>query len=113
MRVTPVESSQSHGPIEGFHQTVFGQFRTLRMAVVDRLKVRLEDMPVDHPFTPWLVKHVAWLINRLLIHDDGLTSYQRRFKQDSTLSLIEFGEMVHFRPQGVHAPKKSDPQHQL
>ena len=42
MRVAPTGSSQSQGSIERFHQTLFGQFRTLRVSLLERLQLRSE-----------------------------------------------------------------------
>ena len=46
---------------------------------------------------PWMIRHAAWLINRYLIHSDGLTSYQRRWERDYKHAICEFGETVLYR----------------
>ena len=48
---------------------------------------------------PWIVKHATWLLNRYRIHDDGLSSYQRRFKQQSMIGITEW-KTVYFKAQG-------------
>ena len=57
---------------------------------------------------PWIVKHSTWLRNRLLVHDDGLSSYQRRFKQQSMFGIAEFGEATYFKAHGRHHVAKAD-----
>ena len=49
---------------------------------------------------PWVVKHGEFLLNRYLIHADGLTSFRRRWDKDYTSGLCEFGECVLFRTPG-------------
>ena len=64
---------------------------------VNRLQLQPPDLPVNHPFMQWIVKRASWLLNRFLIHDDVLSSYQRRFKQPSMIGIAEFGETVNFK----------------
>ena len=79
MRTAPMKSSQSQGSIERFHQTMFSQIRTMRSALASRLGMEIKDIQITAPVMTWLVKHAVWLLNRYLVHDDGLSSYQRRF----------------------------------
>ena len=51
----------------------------------------------NHPLMPWMIRHAAWLINRYLVHSDGLTSYQRRWERDYKHAICEFGETVLYR----------------
>ena len=51
----------------------------------------------NHPLMPWMIRHAVWLINRYLIHSDGLTSYQRRWERDYKHAICEFGETVLYR----------------
>ena len=86
-RVAPVGSSQSQGSVERWHRHLFSQVRVLRLALAKHLQIEIKDIQVHHPIVPWIVKHASWLLNRYLVHDDGLTSYQRRFKQQALPGL--------------------------
>ena len=76
VRQTPTYSSNSQGSVERFHRTLFGQVKSLR----EQVKASYNNHMIgnNHPLMPWMIRHAAWLINRYLIHSDGLTSYQRR-----------------------------------
>ena len=101
--------SQSQGSIERLHQILFGQIRALRLALCLKFKIDLQALPIEHAAVPWMVKHSAWLLNRFLVHDDGLTSFQRRFHQAALPGLVEFGEQVYFKAHGRRATAKADP----
>ena len=45
-----------------------------------------------HAIVPWLVKHIAYLLNRYATHADGNTSYFRRWNKDRRA----FGETVQY-----------------
>ena len=57
---------------------------------------------------PLIVKHATWLLNLYLTHDDGLSSYQRRLKQQSMIGVAEFGETVYVKTQGKHDAAKAE-----
>lgn len=108
VRVAPTSSSKSQGSIERHHQTLFAQIRTLRLALTERLQVEDSTLKVDTSIFPWMVKHAAWLLNRFLVHDDGLTAFQRRYDKGAPPGLAEFGEMTLFRVSGRHHTAKAD-----
>ena len=60
-------------------QTLFGQSRTLRLQLQERIRT---DINSNHCIFPWIVKHSQFLLNRYLTHEDGHTSYFRRWKRD-------------------------------
>ena len=95
VKETPTYSSNSQGSVERFHRTWFGQFKSLREQVKGSYKNHMIDK--KHPLMPWMIRHAVWLINRYLIHSDGLTSYQRRWERDYKQAICEFGEMVLYR----------------
>ena len=109
LRVAPVGSSQGQGVIEGFHQTFFAQVRTIRIGLTTRLELGQEELQVDHPIFPWIVKRSVWVLNRFLIHDDGLSSFHRRNGKGPLPGLAEFGEKVFFKAHGKHFTAKADP----
>ena len=52
-----------------------------------------------------MVRHAAWLLNRYLLHADGLTSYQRRWGRNYSSALCEFAETIQYRDPGHHKMK--------
>ena len=52
-----------------------------------------------------MVRHAAWLLNRHLVHSDGLASYQRRWGRSFESGLCEFAEAVQFRDIGKQTAK--------
>ena len=108
MRVAPTGSSQSQCSVERRHQTLFSQVRALRLALAQRLQVPLQYFPVTHP-THSMDGKTCYVVTPLfLLHDDGLPSCQRRFKQEPTVGIAESGEMVLFKAHGKHDVAKSD-----
>ena len=97
IRATPKDWKQAHGSIGKMQQTLFGQSRTLRLQLQERIRT---DINSNHCIFPWIVKHSQFLLNRYLTHEDGHTSYFRRWKRDYQGSLCEFGETVLFRMPG-------------
>ena len=108
-RVAPTGSSESQGAIERFHQTLFGQIRVLKIALMARYEIPSVDFHIDHFAYPWLVKHSNWLLNRHLIHDDGKTAVERRWGSPSQLPVCEFGEALLHRVHGRQFVSKGDP----
>ena len=92
VRQTPTYSSNSQGSVERFHRTLFGQVKSLR----EQVKASYSNHMIhnNHPLMPWMIRRAAWLINRYLVHSDGLTSYQRRWERDYKHAICEFGETV-------------------
>ena len=78
-------------------QTLFGQSRTLRLQLQERIRAETKS---NHCILPWIVKHSEFLLNRFLTHEDGHTSCFRRWKKDYQGALCEFGETVLLRMPG-------------
>ncbi|MCP4195181.1 MAG: hypothetical protein GY768_31660, partial [Planctomycetaceae bacterium] len=93
-RLSPIYSSASQGSVERFHQSLAAQCRVLKIGVQREYKIVLS---VKHPISPWLMKHACRLLNRFQQHEDGLTSYQRRWGKTCPLPLCESAEQVLFR----------------
>ena len=53
-------------------------------------------------------RHDTWLLNQYLIHDDGLSAYQRRLKQHTMMGIARLGETVDFKSHGKHDVAKTD-----
>ena len=76
VRQSPTYSSQSHGSVERFHRTLVGQMRALVQQVPTNYDINITN---KHPILPWIVRHAVYLLNRYAVHNDGQTSYQRRW----------------------------------
>ena len=94
VRRSPVESSQSQGSVERWHQTLAGQVRTLRSRLVENSGMQLK---YDIPLSVWLMKHACLTLNRFLVHADNLASHERRWGKGHELLMCQFGECVNLR----------------
>ena len=94
VRQSPAYSSQSQGSIERFHRTLFNQVRTLTAQL--RSNYKLNNISINHPIMPWVIRHAAYLLNRYAIHNDGKTSYFRRWNKEHKTPLCEFGETIQY-----------------
>ena len=92
VRQAPAYSSQSQGSIERFHRTLFNQVRTLSAQLRNNYKLNI--ISINHPMMPWVIRHAAYLLNRYAIHNDGKTSYFRRWNKEHKTPLCEFGETI-------------------
>ena len=106
IRQSPAYSSQSQGSIERFHRTLMGQVRALVQQVTTSYNLTLS---VQHPVMPWIVRHAAWLLNRYAMHNDGQTSYQRRWQKDHKAPLCEMAETVQYMIPTTKAQPKMEP----
>ena len=94
IRATPKNWKQTRESIDKMHLILFEQSRTLRLQLQKRLRTEVDS---NHCIFPWIVKHSQFLLNRFHTHEDGHTSYFRRWKRDYQEPLCEFGETVLFR----------------
>ena len=94
VRQSPAYSSQSQGSIERFHRTLFNRVRTLTAQL--RNNYKLNNISINHPIMPWVIRHAAYLLNRYAIHNDGKTSYFRRWNKEHKTPLCEFGETIQY-----------------
>ena len=100
------ESRTSQGSIERYHRTLMGQVRTLLQQVTTKYNLKLS---VQHPILPWIVRHAAWLLNRYAIHNDGQTSYQRRWQKDHKAPLCEMAETIQYMISTARTLPKMEP----
>ena len=106
VRQSPAYSSQSQGSIERYHRTLMGQVRALLQQVTISYNLTLS---VQHPILPWIVRHAAWLLNRYAIHNDGQTSYQRRWQKDHKAPLCEMAETIQYMIPTTRTQPKMEP----
>ena len=97
IRATPKNWKQTRESIGKMHQTLVEQSRTLRLQLQKRLCTEAD---LNQCIFPWVVKHSQFLLNRFHTHEDGCTSYFKRWKRDYQEPLCEFGETVLFRMSG-------------
>ena len=93
VRQSPAYSSQSQGSIERYHRTLLGQVRTLTQQVADNYSITISN---THPILPWIIRHAAYLLNRYAVHNDGRTSFQRRWQKAHKQPLCEIAETVQY-----------------
>ena len=106
IRQSPAYLSQSQGSIERFHRTLTGQVRALVQQVTTSYNLTLS---VQHPITLWIVRRAAWLLNRYATHNDGQTSYQKRWQKDHKAPLCEMAETVQYMIPTTKAQPKVEP----
>ena len=70
---TPPGDSRANGLAERAVQTIEKQARVLKL----EMERRAGKFSVAHPIFPWLVSHAADVVTKFLVHEDGLTSYER------------------------------------
>ena len=109
MCTAPTGSNESQGPIERYHQAIHDQVRTLRLSLGTHFKIEAIEIQSSHPIMTWITRRAAWLLNHYLVHDDGITSYQMRFKSTINPALVEFAEHVHYKLHGKHNLTKCGP----
>ena len=97
-RSTPTAWKQAQGGVGNLQATLYGQIRTLVIHVQDTYGLKI---PVNSVVFPWAVKHAQWLLNRYLIHSDGLTSWQRRWNRTYDRAICSFLEAVTFKVTGL------------
>ena len=95
VRFTPAYSSQSQGSVERFHCTLISQIRVLREHIKQNYNTAVN---MNHPIMAWMIKHSSFLINNYLIHQDGYTSYYRRWGVNNNTPICEFAETILYMP---------------
>ena len=68
--------------------------RTLTAQLINTYK--LNNISINHPIMPWVIRHAAYLFNRYAIRNDGKTSYFRRWNKERKTPLCEFGETLQY-----------------
>ena len=79
-RQIPAYISHSQGIIERFHKIVCNQIRALTLQLNNNYKLSITN--INHPWQ--VIRRAAYLLNRFAIHNDGNTSYLRRWNKEHT-----------------------------
>ena len=90
---SPVGESQANGVVEKAVQEVEGMIRTLKSALEERLKVKIE---AGSPIMPWLVEYSAVLLNVYRVGKDQKTAMDRHKGVKHIRPIAEFGESIGF-----------------
>ena len=85
-----------------FLQDIMGQVRALVQQVSTNYDIQITN---KHPILPWIV----YFLNRYAVHNDGQTSYQRRWATDHKSPLFEIGETVRYHLPTIRALPKLEP----
>ena len=83
--------SQSNGLAERSVGIFEDQFRTLKCALEQRIKMRI---PSKHPVMSWLVEHTACVLNKYALDAHGKTAYGRLHGREGIEKICEFSERV-------------------
>ena len=68
-----VGDSSSNGRVERCIQELAGQVRTLKIALEERLKTKIQ---LSHPLTHWIIKHAAGVLNQCQVREAGKTAHE-------------------------------------
>jgi hypothetical protein len=91
---SPVASSGSNGIVERAVQTVEGQIRVLKLALEERLGMKIA---ASSNIVAFLAEYAAYLVNRLELGKDGKTAIERSRGKSASVLGIEFGEKLMFK----------------
>ena len=97
LMTSPEGDHQANGLAEVGVREIKAQTRILRSQLEERLGSRIDE---KDPLIPWTPRHAANCVSRYRIMDDGRTPDQRRCRKTWKRPVVEFGELVHFRPVG-------------
>ena len=91
LRHSPVYVNKAHASVERWHGTLWQHCRTFKGSIKESYDI---DIDVTTPLMCWNVKHTSWVHNRFRLHDDGKTSYERRWGTACCKPLCEFAESI-------------------
>ena len=94
VQMSPGYYKQSQGVVERWHRELWGHTRVLKATMESNYGLELD---ATHPLITWAIKHASWIYNRFQLHQDGKTSYERRWNHNYSRPLCEFGETILFR----------------
>ena len=95
-RFTPKGDSKANGVIEKGVQALEGQIRVIKLGLERRIQHRIgQDWDVLH----WVVELAAIHLSRYERGSDGMTPYRRLTGRDWNQAIMEFGELVEYKPQ--------------
>ena len=91
-RQLPAYISKSQIIIGLLHRAIFNVIRRLTSQLKNIYKLNITN--INHPWQ--VIRHADYLLNRYAIHNDGNTSYFRRWNNEHKTPLCEIGETAHY-----------------
>ena len=67
-RQSPAYSHQSQAYVEGWHRSLFAQFRALLFDFCHRYKLQPSDVKIGGSLSQHMLRHAVWLLNRFQLH---------------------------------------------
>ena len=105
-RQSPAYSHQSQAYVEGWHRSLFAQFRALLFDFCHRYKLEPSEIKMGGSFSQHMLRHAVWLLNRFQLHSsDQKTSFQRRWGIPFSSPVLPFGELVLSQTQHAESAK--------
>ena len=105
-RQSPAYSHQSQAYVEGWHRSLFAQFRALLFDFCHRYKLEPSEIKMGGSFSQHMLRHAVWLLNRFQLHSsDQKTSFQRRWGVPFSNPVLPFGELVLAQTQHAESAK--------
>ena len=105
-RQSPAYSHQSQAYVEGWHRSLFAQFRALLFDFCHRYKLEPSEIKMGGSFSQHMLRHAVWLLNRFQLHSsDQKTSFQRRWGVPFRNPVLPFGELVLAQTQHAESAK--------
>lgn len=86
--------SDSNGKVERAVGETAAMIRTLRAALEENLE---EEVDLDNPVVPWMVRYAGELITRYRARQDGRSAVRKLKGYDSCQPIVEFAESVWFK----------------
>ena len=105
-RQSSAYSHQSQAYVEGWHRSLFAQFRALLFDFCHRYKLEPSEIKMGGSFSQHMLRHAVWLLNRFQLHSsDQKTSFQRRWGIAFSSAVLPFGELVLAQTQHAESAK--------
>ena len=105
-RQSPAYSHQSQAYVEGWHRSLFAQFRALLFDFCHRCKLQPSDVKIGGSLSQHMLRHAVWLLKQFQLHSsDHKTSFQRRWGIAYSSLVLPFGELVLAQTQHAESAK--------
>ena len=105
-RQSPAYSHQSQAYVEGWHRSLFAQFRALLFDFCHRYKLEPSEIKMGGSFCQHMLRHAVWLLNRFQLQSsDQKTSFRRRWGVPFRNPVLPFGELVLAQTQHAESAK--------
>lgn len=103
---SPRYSHASLGEGENANGRLQAQTRCIMAQVAFRYK---DKVSASLKLLPWAVRHAGWVLCRIQVHANGMTSYRMLRGSNYRREIVEFGETVWYRIPGRTGTDKLEP----